>query len=541
MSRNRAVLSVLLIALACAGPATAQTTRPADKAWTPKILAADSDLYLPDYSYAGYRWSEQPIPVPQGKVFDVSDFGARPDDGKDDTAAIAKAVSAAHAHDGAAVVRFGPGRFILRQILWITRGDFVLAGAGSGEKGTVLAMPDPLGKMELPADFKRRKAYLIRNNKRVRGKLFSLFSWAGGVIWSRNPAPGYTRLAGLTGGRRGSHQVTLDRAPGKPLPAGTTLQVRWYNREGKASTLLSHVMDGADVSCGKRLYENPKRPLIRQDVTVVSLDGKTLTVREPLMHDIRPGWACDLYRRSYLQEVGVQGFAVEFPDVPYAGHHLEAGYNAIYLTGVAHGWVKDVRVHNGDAAILTSGCRNLTLRGIRATGRVGHYTVHTGGSCYVLLRDFDFTAPALHNPSFNTFAVRSVFTHGRIREARLDQHCGLNHQNLFDDLDIRMDDPGRLFHHGGAGYWRPTAGAFNTFWNVRVRSAKSGHPRITDAPSARLIGLVGTPALKLTYGPNAHIEGLNRPGLAVPSLFEYQLERRLKRQGEPKEQVPRGR
>ena len=368
MSLNRTMLSVLLIGLACTGPANGQATRPAAKPWTPKILADDSDLYLPDYSYAGYHWSEQSIPTPRGKVFDVSDFGARPDDAKDDTDAVGKAIAAANRHKGPVVVRFGPGRFILRQILWITREDFVLAGAGSGEKGTVLAMPDPLGKMDLPESFQRQKAYLIRNNKRVRGKLFSLFSWAGGVIWSRSESPGYARLAGLTDGQRGRFVITLDRAPQKPLPAGTTLQVRWYNREGKKSALLSHVMDGADVSCGKRLYENPKRPLIRQDVTVVSLDGKTLTVREPLMHDIRPGWACELYRRNYLQEVGVQGVAVEFPDVPYAGHHLEAGYNAIYLTDVGHGWVKDVRVHNGDAAILTSGCRNLTLTGIRATG-----------------------------------------------------------------------------------------------------------------------------------------------------------------------------
>ena len=50
-----------------------------------------------------------------------------------------------------------------------------------------------------------------------------------------------------------------------------------------------------------------------------------------------------------------------------------------------------------------------------------------------------------------------------------------------------------------------------------------------DAPDARLVGITSTlPELRLRYGPNAYVEGLQQPGISVPSLYEWQRERRLK-------------
>ncbi len=495
--------------------------------WAPEILDGKSDLYLPDWSYAGYRWGEGPLPeTPVGAVLDVTRFGAHPDDEADDTAAIRKALAAAHALEGPVVVRFAPGRYIVREILWIRRGHLALVGAGSGEGGTVLAMPRPMAEMQLPPEFEKTRQYLVKNNKRVRGKLFSLFSWSGGILWTQLPERHTRHLGAAVGGTRGGHVVTL----GTPvrIEPGTIVRLTWKNPDGPDGSLLTHVFGGHALEVGQRLYENPDRKLIGQELTVVAVRGREVVVKEPLMHDVRPAWQCGLETRDWLREVGLQGFRVEFPDTEYAGHHTEAGYNAIYLQDLAHGWVRDVAIHNADSGILSDGCVNVTVAGVRCTGRAAHYCVLVGNCRRVLVRNFDFQAPALHCPSFNTGAQRCVFTHGRVHEARLDQHCGLNHQNLFDDLQVTCGRARDLFRHGGAGYWKPTAGAFNTFWNVCVTLGEGGKTGLKDAPAARIVGLVTDPPIELDYGPGAYIEGLNRPGLAVPSLYEYQLKARLK-------------
>jgi hypothetical protein len=97
----------------------------AGEAWTPAILTdpALADVYLPDFSYAGYHWGEEPPPRPPATL-DVTDFGAVADDREDDTAAILKAVALANAASEPVVLQFPAGRFILRDILYIKRSDF---------------------------------------------------------------------------------------------------------------------------------------------------------------------------------------------------------------------------------------------------------------------------------------------------------------------------------------------------------------------------------------------------------------------------------
>lgn len=58
----------------------------------------------PDFSYAGYGYSESPIPDTGGwAVFDVTDHGAVADDGGYDDAAIQATIDAAQAGGGAGV------------------------------------------------------------------------------------------------------------------------------------------------------------------------------------------------------------------------------------------------------------------------------------------------------------------------------------------------------------------------------------------------------------------------------------------------------
>jgi len=511
--------SYLILFFFCSLPLFAEE----GKEWTPKILDPKSGIFLPNYSFSGYRWGEKELPQKK-PTLSVEKFGAKPDDGKDDTKAVLTALKHAMAQKGPVVLHFPPGRFLLSDILYIERSHFVIQGSGSGKGGTVLAFTRSLNDMNLPESFLKRRESLIKNKKYVKGKLFSLFSWSGGVIWTRLGGGSKYKGSKIDGisGVRGNHEIQLEK-PGSWKP-NDTLDLRWYNTQGKESSFLKHVF-GPDIkSYGVRLTDNATRALVQQPVTVVSVKGKTLIIKEPLLHDLRPEWNNTLQQVLHLEEVGFEGFRVEFPDVPYAGHHLEEGYNGLSLTQLKHSWVKDVVINNTDAGILTSGSKNLTYQNIAVTGRTGHYSVHIGGSYGVLCKDFRFESSAVHDPSFNSKATLCVYSHGKVRHAKLDQHNGINHQNLFENLDIENGKD--LFRHGGAGYWAPTAGQFNTFWNIRMK--KTGKVSCRNAPSARLIGLISeTPGLKLDYHPKPYVEGLNQKGISVPSLYEYQLDVRL--------------
>ena len=528
----RLPLVLLLAAVACSGPTTLERA-----SWTPDLLDAGSNVFLPDYSYAGYRWGEEPLPSPQETVIRAVDHGVVPDDGQDDTAALRLVVAAASNESGWVVVELPAGEVELRNLLFIERGHLVLRGAGSGEGGTTLSIPVPMREMDQPPVMETLTTYLIENDKTApNGAYFSPYSWTGGVVWTRapggTPMPPNEPVAGAASGTRGAHSFTVESV-GSIRP-GDLVRLGWFSREGANGPLLQHLYGMTAGVDGARLWESPDEPLITQEVTVEAIDGLTVTVHEPLLHNLRPEWSAVLAPETRLENVGIEGMRVVFPDVPYGGHHLEHGYNALYLTDLRDGWVRDVTFVNADSGILSDRCANVTLTGIEVEGRMGHYGIHVGDVQRVLLTDFETTAWEHHPVSFNTGSRQSVITHGRIVSPQLDQHRGANHSNLYDDLEtVEPSDDLRVFEHGGAGYWGPTHGVANTFWNVRLTVEQPGAFKdavvlggVADSSRARLVGFTANVPVEIDY-PGAVIEGTNRPGLAVPSLYDHQLGRRL--------------
>jgi len=99
---------------------------------------------LIDYSYAGFHGGKCLPPRISGPMYNVVDYGAVPDDNKDDIDAIQKAVDAA-CRNGGGVVLFCAGTFDFdlnnpkqNPNVRIWASNVVIRGAGSGSNGTVL-------------------------------------------------------------------------------------------------------------------------------------------------------------------------------------------------------------------------------------------------------------------------------------------------------------------------------------------------------------------------------------------------------------------
>ena len=96
---------------------------------------------LPDFSYAGYHYFAKPVPDVAHPVFDVTDYGAIPNDDISDQPAIVSAIAAAEAN-GRGVVFFPPGEFLVNtdtdkneggknEPIYIRSSNIVLRGSGS--------------------------------------------------------------------------------------------------------------------------------------------------------------------------------------------------------------------------------------------------------------------------------------------------------------------------------------------------------------------------------------------------------------------------
>ncbi len=517
---------------------------------------------VPDFSYAGYRNGMQEIPAAEGQVIDVRDYGVVPDDGRDDSAALLKAMDAARQVNGPVVVQLPAGRVVLSEILHIDRSDIVLRGQGRGEGGTELYFPRPLRLVDKSQQLKELREYLVKNDKYQKEPqnnvhaLFSEYSWTGGFLWvgprDNRPAPYLTsydrpsketRVAEVKAGRQGA--LTVQLTPGAKLKQGDVVQLRWFNRSGPNGALISELFgpDHAKLKVGANHWEFPDRALAVQTVRIDALDGDTATISSPLLHDVNASLPADVARWQHLSQVGIEDIGFVFPEGTAFGHHQEEGYNAIYFTGVYDGWVRNIRTRDADSGVLTYDSANLTIADVLSEGRRhAHYAVHVGNVNNVLVRDVEVFNPVIHTFSINTQASRNVFLRARSwQEPVIDQHAGANHQNLFDQLTLhvhaRRDKAGKPFYPvwngSGAGYWEPGHGRYNTTWNLKVMVESGAAPDETvrldgtdEGPDARVVGVSGNRAFSVDYRPAPLLRALNQPLVDTPSLYELQLGRR---------------
>lgn len=512
--------------------------------------------YLPDFSYAGYHYGEAKIPKTTGQIINAADYGVIANDGLDDSKALLKAIKAASSIKGDVVLQLPAGRLILSDILYIERSNFVLRGAGSGEKGTEIFCPRPMMYLKDPESLAELREYLTTFDKRQREKEnnidlpFSQYAWSGGFIWTQvtnervksyleKYDPKLNVLAKVLNGKRGENTFTVSENNG--LKVGDVVELELFNKEGENGEIIKVLYNNAAVKPGSHHWKFPTLPIVRQQVEIVKIANNKVTIKTPLLLEIKSNYQAQLVEWKHLSEVGIEHLRFTFPDTPRVAHHVEQGYNALFLTRIFNSWVSDVSIHNAESGILTEEIANVTIENIVTDGsNIAHYTVAMGGVHNVLVKNLKVYNNAVHPLSFNTFSTKDVYQNCEIfANANLDQHAGANHQNLFDNITVHFqpkeDNTYPLFLAGGADYWKPSHGAFTTFWNINVDvkgKFDSSKPIVlngmNDGPFARIIGVHGNQNFKLEYGPDAYIEFLNQSLQKEPSLLDYQLKKRLK-------------
>ncbi|KRB59987.1 DUF4955 domain-containing protein [Flavobacterium sp. Root186] len=520
----------------------------------PKIITSKTN-YLPDFSFAGYHFGESKLPEAEGKIINAADFGVKANDNLDDSKALLKALKAANAIDGNVILQLPQGRIILSEIVYIERSNFVLRGAGSGENGTEIYCPRPMMYLKDPESLAELREYLTTFDKRQREPEnnvdlpFSQYAWSGGFLWTQIPGervksyldkyePEPNVLAKVNSGKMG--EFTINVSDVKNLKVGDIVELQLFNKDGENGEIIKDLYQGAKVKPGSHHWQFPKLPIVRQQVEIVKVSNSKITIKTPLTISIKPSYQAQLVEWKHLNEVGIEHLRFTFPDIPRVAHHVEPGNNAIFLTRLFNSWVNDVKITNADSGILGEEISNVTVQNIVTDGpHLSHYTVTLGGVHNVLVKNLKIYNKAVHPLSFNTFSTKNVYQDCEIfADALLDQHSGANHQNLFDNITVHItadkNNAYFLFGGGGADYWKPSHGPFSTFWNLNVQVENPDQTKpvllygMKDGAFARIIGVHGNTKFEIKYDVDPYIEFLNTPIEKIPSLYNYQLKRRLK-------------
>lgn len=465
--------------------------------WTPQSR-------LPDFSFAGYRRGEKPLPTVSRGV-SVKDFGAKGDGQTDDTAAFLKAL--AEVKSGA--IEVPPGRYRITGLLEITRPNVVLRGAGPDR--TVLFFPTPLND--------------IKPNwgATTTGQKTSNYSWSGGFITVRGSFQSKKLTDIAVTAKRGDQAVTVASAAG--LRVGQEIEV--YQSDTPDNTLAVHLY-GGDAGPVENLKGRARVSLVSR---ISAISGNRVTLDRPLRCDLRPEWQPQL--RAFeptVTESGVENLAFEFPLTPYKGHFTELGFNPVALSGVAHCWVRNVRVVNADSGPYLSGVFNTadgvvleSTRDVDNQNCTGHHGVSLGGSDN-LLTNFDLRVRFIHDITVSGFCSGNVISRGRGNDLSLDHHRYAPNENLFTELDAGAGT--RLWKCGGGAALGEHCGARGTFWNIRSARPLNYPPAGFGPPSMNLVGLETTQPSE-TNAESKWFEAIPPAQLQPQNLHAAQLQRRL--------------
>jgi hypothetical protein len=466
--------------------------------WQQYVADPDRHPLIANCSYAGYQCGDAPLPEPAATLDLVKDFGAKAD-GSDCTAAFAAAIAqaATAAKPGRpVVVALGKGTFTVDSMIRLDRNGVVLRGAGRDQ--TVIAFQRPLDAV-------------VGASKSGSS---SRWSWCGGLVWlgpsdvfaadGRFKTPNDTQgweewqdlpaIAEVTApARRGDRVVQVAASAARQLVVGDTLLLCWANPADRS--LLLH-MAGHDLMA---TYDWAKSgqgltgaKAWRWPVEIAAVDGRTVTLRQPLRIDIRPEWQVRFAPLgSHVRESGIEHLTLRMPPHDAGKHLTDRGWNGVYLNRALHCWVREVAIEHSDNAVIHASAKNTTVTGLTITGGKHHHATALRVSSHDnLISGFRIESTPKHGINTEYLSTGNVWCRGVMLHGAFDSHRAMSFESLRTDITIHNDGT-----PGGGGQAGPFLGARMTHWNIRVTGKADFIYQPECHSLAALVGIQGVARL----------------------------------------------
>ncbi len=462
---------------------------------------------LPDFSFAGYRSGATAIPTP-AVVANVMNYGAVGNGTTDDTTAFENAIAAAN--NGAVLIP--AGRYKITRVLYIRKSNLVLRGAGAASTTLV---------------FTKHLTELLGPPPGTAG--LESWSWGGGLIWVEG-AETTTKVADVTANAdRGANVLTVSSTAG--LSVGQTIRLAMTDPDGSLGRHIhADQLDAHPTLVGRQLVRFPSK--------IAAISGNEITLERPLRYDVKTQWTPEI--RSFsgqLEEVGLEGFKMEFPVRQYQGHFNEDGFNGIWMDGVSNSWIRNVTVHNCESGILIerslfSTVDNVSLTADAANRRyvsgdyfTGHHGIQLRRSDDCMVSNFSVPTRFYHDTTVED-AAGSVYMKGSGVDLNFDHHTYLPHENLYTQINCGAGTR----HFASSGSRQPESAARETLWNISSTDPVTTLPNPSPTrglwPQPNFIGFNTT--LATSKSPALPwIEAIAPASLTPANLYDAQLARRL--------------
>ncbi|MGJ8693548.1 MAG: DUF4955 domain-containing protein [Thalassotalea sp.] len=422
-----------------------------------------SEPTLPDFSYAGYEYSEITIlDTNNWKVFNVADFGASPDDDSFDDAGIQAAIDAAEAN-GKGIVQFEQGRYRVSpnnrvdQIITIQSDNILLKGKGtSASTGTVIFVAEP-------------KVGLGSVNG-VYGNPMFVFSPPDHEL-SRSTITMLDADA-----QRETFKIRVEDS--SELNVGQKI-VLWARTTDLTDDMFSGFPIGADWE-----GVNSNGIAIREIHTIKAINGNSITLREPLHITLKKSYDVSIRSINMLHNVGVENirFVGNWPKYGEDFIHHKTvngvrddihdyGWTAMKMLHVNNGWIKDVEFKdfNQNLAIRTSSA--ITVSQVKISGKKAHASIAISESYGILVKDSEDTAGHHHGPGVSQRNSGGVFLRYKMKTGQaIDSHGGGPYASLYDSVG-----KGNMDKNGGNQASYPHHLSHFVAWNFEMDSGPDSY------------------------------------------------------------------
>ncbi|MCM1199119.1 MAG: DUF4955 domain-containing protein [Clostridium sp.] len=320
-----------------------------------------------DFSYAGYHHGECLPQETEGrgwKIFDVTEYGAIPNDGKSDREAFMKAILAATGKNGNpfadAVIYFPEGEYILHtseddvdgrsSAIDIHGGHLVVKGAGRGR--TVLVMQDPCNLADPPKMW--TSPFMLKFSH--RGKPVKL----SGIVEDSPEGTFSVKVESAAGINPGDY-VCLNLTDNSPELIEKELAPYGFEEQ-----MTDFVRQGVKV----RDYHK-----------VRSVKGNKVTFYEPLLHEVDAKYSWAVYTCPNYSEVGVEDLTFRGNAKDRFVHHGswqdDGAFKIIRFEDVTDGWIRRCDFVSVSEGVCLRDCANCSAYDITFTGNRGHSSVYT--------------------------------------------------------------------------------------------------------------------------------------------------------------------
>ncbi|MFC4873172.1 DUF4955 domain-containing protein [Negadavirga shengliensis] len=477
--------------------------------WTAFKSAAQENRQatLPDFSYAGYHFSEKPLPDNHElNIFDVTEYGAIPDDNGYDDEAIQKAIDAAQRTDQGGIVFFPPGKYLIApdedksKFFLISKSNIILKGSGSGKEGTEIFQD----KMRVGS-----RQFRFEPEETDSEKITLLTQAAErGSFWIEVENPEMLE--------EGDDVVLMHKSEA-------------FTRQYFAPRELSKEWT--------RLFGPDGGMQIKEIHTVDKIEGNRVKFKNPLHIDIMMIEGHDFELHSYrsIEECGIEDilFTGNWTSYPEEFHHHkdvihDQGWVAINMENVKNSWIRNCAFKDWNEVINIRNGYQLTLTDINIFGKKGHTSIHARSGYGVLIRKCDFNGAHHHGPGTGYGGVATVVTQCTLGQDQIiDSHSGQPYATLFDNIN-----GGVFYNLGGPLPGLPHHGKHLVFWNFEYLSEKDFHYDFWSVERRRNYTIadpvfVGFRANRKITFENVGIDQLRGQEVYPQSLFEAQLNLRL--------------